>query len=214
MFAREGANAYLGEAVTQLEHALQAAHLAARDNEAPPLVAAALLHDVGHLLGHEREDTPLIDFQHEERARLWLCQHFPEDVWAPVMLHVAAKRYLCTVEPDYYGKLSDDSIRSLALQGELMSPEEVAAFRANPWHAEAVRLRRHQLAKMLFAAADTFGRDDRRVVGGLRDQAEDDVAHGDAIAFPQRLHLARRQVQIVAAIVGLQEAGARRRNEL
>ena len=142
MFAREGANAYLGEAVTQLEHALQAADLAARDNEAPPLVAAALLHDVGHLLGHEREDTPLIDFQHEERARLWLCQHFPEDVWAPVMLHVAAKRYLCAVQPEYQQQLSAASVHSLQLQGGPMSPAEATAFAAHPYHADALKVRR------------------------------------------------------------------------
>ena len=64
----------------------------------------------------------------------------------PVRLHVTAKRYLCTVESDYFGKLSPDSVRSLKLQGGLMSPDEVAEFRANPYHAEAVRLRRYDEA--------------------------------------------------------------------
>ena len=35
-----------------------------------------------------------------------------------------------------------NSVRSLELQGGLMSADEVEAFRANPLHAEAVRLRR------------------------------------------------------------------------
>jgi phosphoglucomutase len=39
-------------------------------------------------------------------------------------------------------KLSPDSVRSLGLQGGPMSADEVEAFRRNPLHAEAVRLRR------------------------------------------------------------------------
>ena len=83
-----------------------------------------------------------VDDVHEELGAVWLAERFGPEVSEPVRLHVAAKRYLCTVEPDYSGKLSDDSNTSLKLQGGLMSPDEVAAFRANPWHAEAVRLRR------------------------------------------------------------------------
>ena len=37
-------------------------------------------------------------------------------------------------------------MRSLELQGGLMSPEELEAFRANRYHAEAVRLRRYDEA--------------------------------------------------------------------
>jgi len=115
--------------INQLQHALQSAACAEADGAPPATVLASLLHDVGHMI-------------HEELGAAWLAERFGPEVSEPVRLHVAAKRYLCTVEPDYYGKLSDDSIRSLKLQGGLMSPDEVAAFRANPWHAEAVRLRR------------------------------------------------------------------------
>ena len=45
----------------------------------------------------------------------------------PVRLHVAAKRYLCTTESDYFSRLSADSVRSLALQGGNMSADEIAA---------------------------------------------------------------------------------------
>ena len=130
--------------VTQRQHALQAAWQAEREGCSSSLIAAALLHDIGHMV-HDLGDNPAahgVDDRHEELGQVWLQAWFGPEVTEPVRLHVAAKRYLCTVEPDYYGKLSDDSIRSLKLQGGLMSPDEVAAFRANPWHAEAVRLRR------------------------------------------------------------------------
>ena len=73
----------------------------------------------------------------------WLAERFSPEVSEPVRLHVAAKRYLCAVEPDYFGKLSPDSVRSLGLQGGPMSADEIETFRRHPQHAEAVRLRRY-----------------------------------------------------------------------
>lgn len=73
----------------------------------------------------------------------WLRNHFNAEVTEPVRLHVAAKRYLCAVEPDYFAKLSPDSVTSLALQGGPMSTQEVAAFEALPQHRDAVQLRRY-----------------------------------------------------------------------
>jgi len=69
-------------------------------------------------------------------------QWFGPEVTEPVRLHVAAKRYLCATEADYFAKLSRDSVLSLALQGGPMSPEEVAAFAALPHADAAVQLRR------------------------------------------------------------------------
>jgi phosphonate degradation associated HDIG domain protein len=134
--------------VSQLQHALQAAALAEADDAPPATVLASLLHDVGHMI-HDLGEDPAgrgIDDVHEERGAQWLAERFGPDVSEPVRMHVAAKRYLCAVEPDYFGKLSADSVRSLALQGGPMSAGEVAAFRRNPLHAEAVRLRRYDEA--------------------------------------------------------------------
>ncbi len=131
--------------VNQQQHALQAAWLAERDGGSDALVAAALLHDVGHLV-HDLGEDPAdagIDDKHEELGHIWLAQHFGPDVTEPVRLHVAAKRYLCATEADYFGKLSADSIKSLALQGGPMSAAEVATFEALPQWREAVRLRRY-----------------------------------------------------------------------
>ena len=130
--------------VNQLQHALQCAAHAEADNAPPPTVLACLLHDVGHMI-HTLGENPAsrgIDDVHEQLGANWLAERFGADVSEPVRLHVAAKRYLCTVEPDYFGKLAADSVRSLKLQGGLMSADEVEAFRAHPLHAEAVRVRR------------------------------------------------------------------------
>ena len=130
--------------INQLQHALQCAAHAEADGAPPATVLASLLHDVGHMI-HALGDNPAgrgIDDVHEQLGADWLAERFGPEVSEPVRLHVAAKRYLCTVESDYFGKLAPDSVRSLELQGGLMSPEELEAFRAHPQHAEAVRLRR------------------------------------------------------------------------
>jgi phosphonate degradation associated HDIG domain protein len=131
--------------VNQQQHALQAAWLAERQGQGDALVAAALLHDIGHLV-HGLGDSPAddgIDDRHEELGDAWLRRHFGPDVTEPVRLHVAAKRYLCATEADYFAKLSPDSVTSLALQGGPMSAAELAAFEAQPEHKAAVQLRRY-----------------------------------------------------------------------
>ncbi|NGM18566.1 HD domain-containing protein [Roseomonas stagni] len=130
--------------ITQKQHALQAAMFAEQRGCPEALVVAALLHDVGHLV-HDLGENPAeqgIDDRHEELGAAWLARHFGPEVAEPVRLHVAAKRFLCATEADYFGKLSPDSVLSLSLQGGPMSAEEVAAFRANPQHEAAVVLRR------------------------------------------------------------------------
>jgi phosphonate degradation associated HDIG domain protein len=144
LFREKGNGAYIGEAVTETEHALQCAHLAEQSGAALELIAAALLHDVGHLLHGLPEDVAErgIDARHEVGGADWLRQHFRPAVVDPVRLHVAAKRYLCAVEPDYQAGLSEASVRSLHLQGGPMSPEEVSRFEREPWFRSAVALRR------------------------------------------------------------------------
>jgi gamma-butyrobetaine dioxygenase len=144
LFQTRGQDAYLGEPVSQAEHALQAAHLAGLDGAPDTLVVAALLHDVGHLLHDLGEDVADrgIDAHHERSGGSWLARNFGPEVAEPARLHVDAKRYLCAVEPSYLGGLSLASKQSLALQGGPMTPEEIRKFEANPHHLEAVRLRR------------------------------------------------------------------------
>jgi phosphonate degradation associated HDIG domain protein len=148
IFVGRATRRYGLSAINQLQHALQTAALAEADGAAPATVLASLLHDVGHMIHDLGEDPAArgVDDVHEERGANWLAERFGPEVSEPVRLHVAAKRYLCTVESDYFGKLSPDSVRSLELQGGLMSADEVAAFRGHPQHEEAVRLRRYDEA--------------------------------------------------------------------
>ena len=145
IIANKGSRRYGLADVNQLQHALQAAWLAERNGGAPALITAGLLHDIGHMV-HDLGENPAadgVDDRHEELGEIWLAPRFGPDVTEPVRLHVAAKRYLCAAEPDYFAKLSPDSVLSLKLQGGPMSPAEMAAFRAIPQHEDAVRLRRY-----------------------------------------------------------------------
>jgi phosphonate degradation associated HDIG domain protein len=144
LFNDKGHSEYGGEAVTQLEHALQTATLARENNASDQLITAALLHDIGHLLHDLPNDAPLkgIDDVHENKAAIFLRKYFPEAVTEPVRLHVMAKRYLSSTEETYYSLLSEPSKQSLVLQGGLMSSAEVSAFEQNPFFSDAVMLRK------------------------------------------------------------------------
>jgi phosphonate degradation associated HDIG domain protein len=143
LFARRGAEQYSGEPVSQLEHALQCALLAECDAAGDELVTAALLHDLGHLL-HDLGSTPTlegVDDVHQYRALPFLRGLFGEGVLEPIRLHVDAKRYLCIARPGYLAALSEDSKRSLALQGGVFDERQADEFIAQRGAAQAVRLR-------------------------------------------------------------------------
>jgi gamma-butyrobetaine dioxygenase len=137
LFAGPGARDHLGEPVPIGEHMLQAGALAEAAGAESPLVAAALLHDIGHLLGEDEDED-----RHGEAGANWLRQWFGDAVTEPVRLHVPAKRYLCAVDAGYLGLLSAESVRTLSLQGGPMTAAEVAAFEALPFSRDAVAVRR------------------------------------------------------------------------
>lgn len=108
LFAERGEGQYGSERVTQRAHALQCAALASEEGASDPLIVAALLLNVGHVLhdlGTEAR-TRGVDDHHETRAAEWLAASFGEDVAAPVRLQVAAKRWLCVADPGYHAVLS------------------------------------------------------------------------------------------------------------
>ncbi len=144
LFARRGREMYSGEPVTQTEHALQAALQAEQSGADAALITAALLHDVGHLLHDLDEDCAEegIDDKHEALGAQWLSQHFGFEVVEPVRLHVAAKRYLCAVDQEYYERLSDASRLSLGLQGGPFTATQARNFEEHPCFAAAIQLRR------------------------------------------------------------------------
>ncbi len=143
IFERRGAEAYLGEAVTVAEHMLQTATLAQAEGAPDTLVAAALLHDIGHFTSEFGEYSPqdTIDRQHDAAGAKVLEAFFPPAVTECVRLHVAAKRYLCATDEGYYDKLSEASQHSLRLQGGPMNETEIARFHSLEFHSEAVRVR-------------------------------------------------------------------------
>jgi gamma-butyrobetaine dioxygenase len=174
LFAGEGASEYLGEPVTQASHMLQAAALAKASGARPPLVAAALLHDVGHFTaavsGHGLMHGT--GSRHSHAGADWLGQWFGAEVTEPVRLHVAAKRYLCAVEPGYLETLSAASACTLAVQGGPMEAAERAEFEAHPQAHDALRLRRwDDAAKDPAATPPAFGYYKPRLRRLLRDQA-------------------------------------------
>ena len=130
------------EAVSQTEHAAQAAALAQAEGASNALVVAALLHDIGHLLGGRTESSPDRDLRHEEVAARFLGRWFGPAVVEPIRHHVAAKRYLCAVEAHYRAALSPASVASLELQGGAMSLVEAEEFELLSAASDAARLRR------------------------------------------------------------------------
>jgi phosphonate degradation associated HDIG domain protein len=143
IITRRGAESYLGEPVSMAEHMLQAARLAELEDGSDAMIAAALLHDIGHYLNELGEDyiEQGVDNRHEEAGARILEPWFPPEVVEPVRLHVATKRYLCATDPGYMAKLSDASVKTLALQGGPMGAAEVAVFERGPWRDLAVKVR-------------------------------------------------------------------------
>jgi phosphonate degradation associated HDIG domain protein len=144
IYSKKGAGAYLGEPVSVNEHALQSAYFAEAAGAAEPLILAALLHDIGHLVEPAPDDIAewTSDAQHELSGSRWLARRFGPEVYEPVRLHVPAKRYLCATEAAYTRALSAASVITLQLQGGPMSSDETKAFEAEPFWREALLVRR------------------------------------------------------------------------
>ena len=151
-FNARGTVQYGAQAVSQQQHALQCAYLSEQAGGSPELVAAALLHDLGHLLPKvvsqatevevDVEVDVGVDDLHQFLAIPFLRGIFPEAVLAPIRLHVDAKRYLCQLDKSYWASLSPASQRSLVLQGGPFSMAQAQAFITQPFATDAVALRR------------------------------------------------------------------------
>jgi phosphonate degradation associated HDIG domain protein len=147
LYLAHGSEQYGGEAVNQLQHALQCASLAENSGATPELICASLLHDLGHLLRfnaeNERDEVrPVTDDLHQYLVVPFLRGVFSDAVIEPIKLHVDAKRYLCAIDEAYGSGLSAASKHSLALQGGPYTPDEAAGFIKRPYAEDAVNLRR------------------------------------------------------------------------
>ncbi|MBC7927720.1 MAG: HDIG domain-containing protein [Bryobacteraceae bacterium] len=135
---------YFGEAVSQLQHALQAAHSAELAHADEELIIAALLHDIGHLITapDSGRDSEVGVIDHDHAGAEFLRQHgFSDRVTKLVNGHVDAKRYLTATNPDYVARLSPASTRTLLLQGGPMSSEQADNFRTDPLFRDKLQLR-------------------------------------------------------------------------
>ena len=139
LYERHGGELY-GERVTMFEHSLLTAQTAEQAGADDALVAACLLHDIGHLLAEP--DDEYGKHTHDSIGADWLAQRFPAAVSEPARHHIAAKRYLCAIDPFYHDRLSAPSQYTLTKQGGPMTPPEVEAFEQLEYHQEAVQLRR------------------------------------------------------------------------
>ena len=147
LFLAHGEDRYGAEAVSQQQHARQCAHLAELAGASPELVAAALLHDLGHLIktGNPVRHTVTpraVDDVHQYVAIPFLRGVFSDAVLQPICLHVDAKRYLCFVDKSYWAGLSAVSQHSLELQGGPFTLEQARDFVVRPFANDAVALRR------------------------------------------------------------------------
>jgi phosphonate degradation associated HDIG domain protein len=138
IYRTQGQQQYDGEAVSQLEHALQCASLAEAAHQSPAMIAACLLHDLGHLWSDE---DAVEEQRHEYRAMVWLQQWFSPAVTEPIRLHVQAKQYLCAVDTTYWANLSPASQESLIQQGGIFSNSAAEAFLRQPYALDAIHLR-------------------------------------------------------------------------
>jgi phosphonate degradation associated HDIG domain protein len=143
LFEDKGGLIY-GEAVNQVEHALQCGALAQAQGAAASLVVAAVLHDVGHMLHRDAAGAVEAgdDDRHERLGAKFLARWFGPEVAEPVRLHVDAKRYLCTREPGYWAALSPLSRRTLEIQGGPFTEAQARAFERLPHAMAAVSVRR------------------------------------------------------------------------
>jgi len=145
LYEKHGASEYYGELVTQYQHALQAAYFA--EQYAPDdkeLIIAALLHDIGHLLGEKEEDFmgKLGAHRHEYIGSEYLRKvGLSERICYLVENHVNAKRYLTYIDKNYYNRLSDASKQTLVYQGGPMNHDEAEKFRSHSQFELCLRMR-------------------------------------------------------------------------
>jgi putative nucleotidyltransferase with HDIG domain len=121
----QGSADYLGEHVSQLEHSLQAAHLAHEAGADDETILGALLHDVGRFIPESQEMPKMITpggtfigrASHEVLGERYLKElGFSEKICQLVGAHVMAKRYLTAVDEKYYSGLSESSKQTLKFQ--------------------------------------------------------------------------------------------------
>lgn len=149
LYRKHGNSDYIGEAVTQTQHAAQCGMLAEKEGFPKEIVLGAFLHDVGHLVGLDQQLERMITNgvalgakNHEVVGEKYLQDlGFPSVIVDFVRGHVNAKRYLVHKYADYHDKLSEASKMTLVHQGGPMTAEEADAFEKSPTFDAILRMR-------------------------------------------------------------------------
>ena len=146
LYEKHGTADYIGEPVSQLEHALQAAMMAEEEGFDTPIVLAALFHDIGHLValskGNEKSMNGFGAVSHEDIGEAFLKElNFPKRITDLVKAHVVAKRYLVSKDYTYFNQLSEASLQTLNYQGGKMSEAEMSDFENHPDAAIFIQMR-------------------------------------------------------------------------
>lgn len=98
--------------INHLQHALQTTQVAKNNGDSESFQLSCFLHDIGHLLLDENNNNPEFlkeDLKHETIGFNYLKTYFDSSITKPIMYHVLAKRYLCSIDPNYYQHLSEAS---------------------------------------------------------------------------------------------------------
>jgi putative nucleotidyltransferase with HDIG domain len=159
LYDEQGDQDYIGEPVSQREHALQAAAHARASGAPEAAVLAALLHDVGHLQYPKQDSMAGFGTRaHEVLGAHFLASlGFSAKVSALVQRHVDAKRYQVARSETYRAGLSQASQQTLHFQGGAMTLPERQAFEADPHFELALRVRHwDELAKAPRATVPEF----------------------------------------------------------
>lgn len=137
-YRKYGEYGYIGEEVTQLQHATQAALLAEEKyKNQPEIILGAFLHDIGHLFEYQNPNLDIMEIDnvnygiknHEKIGADYLRKlNFSEITCSLVENHIKIKRYLLTKNPDYIKKLSNASKQSFKFQGGYMNQSEISKF--------------------------------------------------------------------------------------
>jgi len=135
---------YIGEPISQLEHALQAAYFAETAGHSQDVILASLFHDIGHFASPTQQvhmaELGLIHHQWIG-AKLCFDAGFSAKVALLIASHVDAKRYLATKKPVYFERLSAASKKTFIFQGSLMSAKELQEFENQPYFKESLQVR-------------------------------------------------------------------------
>ncbi|SFE47735.1 phosphonate degradation HD-domain oxygenase [Thermoflexibacter ruber] len=145
LFDKYGKEDYIGEPISQIEHACQSAQLAEEEGFDEEVILAAFFHDIGHLCAKEGIFESMDGYgvkRHEQIGADFLrSKGFSEKTARLVENHVQAKRYLTFKYPTYYQALSEASKKTLEFQGGKMTEMEATNFENDTLFSLSIQMR-------------------------------------------------------------------------